>query len=327
MIIDVFNHFYPKDYLDALPKPLPAMVVFLSSDNPAGGKGKSITDLDYRLSQMDKFGIDKQILSLPGPTLDDLPSNVPIEEFNKIYRAANDGIAKIAEDSHGRFRGIATVSLLDVEEAVNEVERSVKDLGLLGVQVLSNVRGKPLDSPEFEPFYAKVSQLGCGLWIHPSYIRTIYDWMNDEYNMNMMMGWGIDTALATVRIFRGGILERHPDLKIITHHLGTLIPLMAGRINGFVMGQGKNGAPPLPLKRMPIEYLKMFYVDTAEGMWKPAMDLAYGFYGSSHMLFGTDCPWGDTAKIIDNIKALNITEEEKNMILGENALKLFKDAN
>ena len=77
MIIDVFNHFYPKEYLDALPKPLPAMVTFLSSDNPAGGKGKSITDLDYRISQMDKFGIDKQILSLPGPTLDDLPSNVP----------------------------------------------------------------------------------------------------------------------------------------------------------------------------------------------------------------------------------------------------------
>ena len=326
MIIDVFNHFYPKDYLDALPKPLPAMVTFLSSDNPAGGKGKAITDVDYRISQMDKFGIDKQILSLAGPTLDDLPSNVPVEEFNKIYKAGNEGIAKIAENSRGRFKGIATVSLLDVQAAVEETERSVKELGLLGVQVLSNVRGKPLDSPEFEPFYAKVSQLGCGLWIHPTYIKTIYDWMNDEYNMNMMMGWGIDTALATFRIFRSGILERHPDLKIITHHLGTLIPLMAGRINGFVMGQGKNGMPPPALKKTPIEYLKMFYVDTAEGMWKPAMDLAYGFYGSSHMLFGTDYPWGDTPKIIDNIKALNITEEEKNMILGGNTLKLFKGA-
>ena len=324
MIIDVFNHFYPKDYLDALPKPLPAMVTFLSSDNPDGGKGKAITDLDYRISQMNKFGIDKQILSLPGPTLDDLPSNVPVEEFNKIYKAANDGIAKIAENSSGRFGGIATVSLLDVQAAVEETERSVKDLGLLGVQVLSNVRGKPLDAPEFEPFYAKVSQLGCGLWIHPAYIRKIYDWMNDEYNMNMMMGWGIDTALATFRIFRGGVLERHPDLKIVTHHLGTLIPLMAGRINGFVLGQGKNGAPPAPLKKTPIEYLKMFYVDTAEGMWKPAVELAYGFYGSSHMLFGTDYPWGDTPKIIENIRALNIPEEEKQMILGENASRLFK---
>jgi predicted TIM-barrel fold metal-dependent hydrolase len=324
LIIDVFNHFYPKEYLDALPKPLPDMVTFLSSDNPAGGKGKAITDLDYRINQMKKFGIDKEILSLAGPTLDDLPSNVPVEEFNKIYKAGNDGIARIAGNSRGRFEGIATVSLLDVRAAVEETERSVKDLGLLGVQVLSNVRGKPLDLIEFEPFYAKVSQLGCGLWIHPSYIRKIYDWMNDEYNMNMMMGWGIDTALATFRIFRVGVLERHPDLKIITHHLGTLIPLMAGRINGFVMGQGRNGAPPAPLKKAPIEYLKMFYVDTAEGMWKPAMNLALGFYGSSHILFGTDYPWGDTAKIIENIRTLDISNVEKQMILGENAAKLFK---
>jgi uncharacterized protein len=324
LIIDVFNHIYPQEYLDALPKPLPPMVTLLSSDNTAEGKGKSITDLDYRKSAMDKFGIDKQILSLPGPTLDDLPANIPVEDFNKICRAANDGIAKISEKSHGRFEGVATVSLLDVGAAVEETERAVKGLGLLGVQVLSNVRGKPLDLPDFEPFYAKVSQLGCGLWIHPSFIRKTYDWMNDDYNMNMMMGWGIDTALATFRIFRGGILERHPDLKIVTHHLGTLIPLMAGRINGFVIGQGKNGAPPLPLKKTPIEYLKMFYVDTAEGMWKPAMDLAHGFYGSSHMVFGTDYPWGDTSKIISNIKTLNIPEEEKRMILGENAAKLFK---
>lgn len=326
MIIDVFNHFYPQDYLDALPKRFTDVVARVTSNNPSvAGRGKAIIDLDYRISHMDKFGIDKQILSIPSqPPLEYVASNIPVQEFNEINRAANDGIAKIAEGSRGRFKGIATVSLLDVEEAVDEVARSVKDLGLLGVQVVSNVRGKPLDSKEFEPLYAKVSQLGCGLWIHPANINTIYDWMNDEYNMNMMMGWGIDTALATVRIFRSGVLERYPDLKIITHHLGTLIPLMAGRINSFVMGQGKNGVPPLPLKKAPIEYLKMFYVDTAEGMWKPALNLAYGFYGSSHIVFGTDYPWGDTPKIIENIKALNIPEEEKSMILGENAAKLFQ---
>jgi len=112
------------------------------------------------------------------------------------------------------------VSLLYVEEAVDEVERSVKDIGLLCVQVLSKVRGKPLHLSEFEPLCTKISHLGCGLWIHPSCIRTIYDLMSDENNMNMMMGWGIDTALASLRIFRSGILERHPDLKIITHNLG-----------------------------------------------------------------------------------------------------------
>jgi len=316
LIIDVFNHFYPKEYLDALSKPLPDQVIWISSTM------KGINDLEYRLIQMDRFGVDMQILSLPMPTLDDL-SNMPVQEFDRITKAANDGIARIAEKSHGRFKGIATVSLLDVGKASDEVERAVKDLGLLGVQILSNVRGNPLDLPEFEPFYTKISQLGCGIWIHPAYVRKIYDWMNDEYNMNMMMGWGIDTSLAMFRIFRGGVLERHPELKIIPHHMGTLIPLMAGRINGFVMGQGKNGLPPAPLKNTPMTYMKMFYVDTAEGMWKPAMKLSHEFFGSTHMLFGTDYPWGDTPKIIENINALDIPEQEKRMILGENAIKLL----
>ena len=315
LIVDVFNHFYPKEYLEALPKSLPDQVSYVSSTL------KAITDLQYRLSLMDKYGIDMQILSLPLPTLDDL--DLPVEALEKITKAGNDGISRLAEQSHGRFAGIATVSLLDVGATIDEVERSVKELGLLGVQALSNVRGKPLDSPEFDPFYSKLSQLGCALWIHPAYLRKTYDWM-DEYNLNIMMGWGIETAFAMFRLFRGGVLERHPDLKIITHHLGTLIPLMAGRINGFVMGQGKDGVPPAPLTRTPMEYMKMFYVDTAEGMWKPALELAHGFYGSEHILFGTDLPWGDTPRIIENINELSIHDEEKKMILGENAKRLFK---
>jgi predicted TIM-barrel fold metal-dependent hydrolase len=316
LIVDVFNHFYPQEYLAALPKPVPNAVTYVCSTM------KGITDVQYRIGQMDKFRIDVQILSLPIPTLDDL--DIPIKVFQKITRAANDGISKLAEQSHGRFKGIATISLLNVGEAMDELERSVRDLALLGVQILSNARGKPLDSPEFEPFYSKVSQLGCGIWIHPAYMRKVYDWMNDEYNLNMMMGWAIDTSLAMFRIFRGGVLERHPDLIIIPHHMGALIPLMAGRINSFVMGQGKDGAPPSPLKKTPIEYVKMFYVDTAEGMWKPAMLLSHAFFGSKHMLFGTDLPWGDTPRIIENIRSLDITEEEKRMILGENAMKLLK---
>jgi len=316
LIVDVFNNFYPQEYLDALPRPLPSQVTWVSSTM------RGVTDLQYRLGQMDKFGVDVEILSLPIPTLDDLEA--PVESLKGIARAANDGISRLAERSHGRFHGIATMSLLDVGAATYELERAVKDLGLLGVQILSNVRGKPLDSTELEPFYSKVSKLGCGIWIHPAYMRKIYDWMNDEYNLNMMMGWGIDTSLAMFRIFRGGVLERHPDLIIIPHHMGTLIPLMAGRINGFVMGQGKDGSPPAPLKKLPMEYMKMFYVDTAEGMWRPAMVLSHSFFGSGHMLFGTDFPWGDTPKIIENIRSLTIPEEEKRMVLGENAIRLLR---
>ncbi len=192
------------------------------------------------------------------------------------------------------------------------------------MQILSNIRGKPLDLQDLDPFFSKVNQLDCRLWVHPTFMRKTYDWMDDEYNLNMMMGWGIDTSLAMFRIFRSGVLEKYPGLKIIPHHMGTLIPLMAGRINGFVMGQGKNGLPPAPLKKSPMEYMKMFYVDTAEGMWKPAMILSHAFFGSSHMLFGTDYPWGNTPEIIKNIEGLDIPEEEKEMMFSGNALRLLR---
>ena len=113
----MFNHFYPKEYLDVLPKPLPEQVVWISSTM------RGINDIEYRLTQMDKFGVDTQILSLPIPTLDDI-SNVPVQEFERISKAGNDGITGIAERSHGRFKGIATVSLLDVGRAIDEVEKS-----------------------------------------------------------------------------------------------------------------------------------------------------------------------------------------------------------
>ena len=110
------------EYLGALSKPLPDQVIWISSTM------KGINDLEYRLIQMDRFGVDMQILSLPMPTLDDL-SNMPVQEFDRITKAANDGIARIAEKSHGRFKGIATVSLLDVGKASDEVERSCERSG------------------------------------------------------------------------------------------------------------------------------------------------------------------------------------------------------
>ena len=124
MIIDVFNHFYPKEYLEALRKPLPNEVTYIYSTL------RGITDLQYRLSLMDKYGVDMQILSLPLPTLDDL--DVPKQEFRKITRAANDGISRLAEESHGRFAGIATVSLLDVGEAIDEARKVSKRSGPVG---------------------------------------------------------------------------------------------------------------------------------------------------------------------------------------------------
>lgn len=282
--------------------------------------------MDFRIKRNDTIGLGKQILSLGGGAL----VMAPLEFRNKIAKVTNEGYARIVEEYPDRFYGAGVVSLHDVGAATDELERCVKDLGLLGVQILSNADGRPLDLPEFEPFYARAEKLGAGLWIHPAHVKKLYPW-SEEYDLDYVLGWGFDESVAVFRLARGGVLERHPNLKIITHHMGVMIPFYGPRIQKSIMREGKDGKPPEPLKRDPIDYLKMFYVDTAEGSSKPAMVCAQLFYGASHMLFATDFPYGGgipdpewPLQIIKIINELDITEEEKEMIFRENVAKLFK---
>ena len=313
MIIDIFNHIYPREYVDAIPQ----HPSWLSSVL----KKREAVDMQYRIKVMDKEGVDIQVLSAPVATVTELL--VPTSSFVKIMKKANDSLSEICEKSHGRFKGVANLSLLDVGEAVDELNRAVKDLGLVGALIPSNVKGKPLDSSEFDPFYDKAEQLNATIWIHPREIYKIYNWVNDDYHMNQIIGWDIDTTFAMFRIMRGGVFERHPKLKIIIHHLGALIPLLAYRINSHIMREGKNGLPPSPLKKSPMELMKMFYVDTAEGMWKLWLETAVKFFGPDHILFGTDFPQAPIKDIMDNVKSLEISDTDKKKILGENAAKLL----
>jgi predicted TIM-barrel fold metal-dependent hydrolase len=317
MVIDVFSHIFPDEYLDFFTQIPPFLADRLS-------RSKGFRDMDYRIEMMDKQGVNMHVLTLGRPHLDNIKN--PKASLAKIAEAANNGIAKIAERYPDRFAAVGTVSLLDVDAAIDEVDRCIEELGMVGIQVLSNVGGKPLDLREFDPLYERLSHHDVALWIHPTDMGKVYDWMN-EFNLHSILGWGIDTSLAMFRIMRGGVLERYPNLKIITHHMGVLIPFLARRIEISIMREGKDGLPPSPLTKRPMEYLKMFYVDTATGPWKPALVCSQMFFGSDHILFGSDYPYlgeSNPKDLIDSIEELNIPEEEKKMILGQNAMRLLK---
>lgn len=319
-VIDVFNHVYPKEYLNALEMPDAHVQDTLEHYSSA----QAFTDMEYRIKAMDRTGVDMQILSLGLPTLDDLKE--PVQNFPKIARAANDGVSKIVEQYPDRFRGIGTVSLTDVGAAVDEVDRCVNDLGLYGIQVLSNTLGKPLDSADLDPFYERLSRHGIALWVHPAYMRKIYDWVN-EFDLNKILGWEIDISLAMFRLVRGGVMDRFPKLNIITHHMGVLIPFMASRIERFLNRQISAGTPPPVLARKPMDYMKSFYVDTAEGFWMPALSCSLQFFGAGHMMFASDFPYAPEAamtNIINTVNRLELGEKEKSLMLGGNAKALLK---
>lgn len=306
--IDVFNHVYPPKYLN-YPGVRNQRIDRNTRELP------HIVDFNSRISYMDKLDIDKEILSLASPSIDDL--FMSLENSRVLTKASNDSILEVSREYSERFLAIGTVSLTDPEFAVEEAERCVKDLHLPGIQIISNAGGEPIDLEKFEPFYGTVEKLNVPLWIHPTFLREAYPWLS-EHKTDIMVGWDFDTTLSLIRLASSGILQRHANLKVIIHHLGSLVPILAGRISHF-LSNSKEGTSELEH----LNALKSLYVDTAEGMWAPWLRLAVDFFGIDHIMFGTDYPWGNTPEIINSINNLDISEEERDKIYWKNAVRII----
>jgi aminocarboxymuconate-semialdehyde decarboxylase len=265
---------------------------------------------------MDRTGIDMQVLTLTTPGVE---REAP-ERGVKLARLTNDGFAEIIDDHPDRFTALATLPLQDPGAAVDELERSVTELGLRGAMLLSNVNGKPLDAEEFGPVLEKAVKLDVPLYIHPT--SPINDkWMND-YRLVPIMGFGVDTSLAVLRLVFSGALKRNPKLKLVASHVGGVFPFLRGRIDiGF------NAYPEckLHIQEPPSKYLKKVWMDSII-YDNDVLLSALVFSGAEKMMLGTDHPHqiGDIEKAVSRIKELDVSPREKELILGENAAKLLK---
>jgi Predicted metal-dependent hydrolase of the TIM-barrel fold len=192
MKIDIFNHIYPDEYINAMGS-IPDMVKNMANSL------RALRDVEYRLSVMDRLGIDQEVLSLAMPAIDGL--GLDEKSTKHITVEANNGIRSLVEKYKDRFLGIGTVSLSDPGFAADEAKRCIHDLGLSGIQVVSNVNGKPIDGPELDGFYSVLESIGSGLWIHPTFMANSYPWLKD-YNADIALGWDMDTTLALFRAFQ-----------------------------------------------------------------------------------------------------------------------------
>lgn len=305
-VIDGYSHLYPENYFRKYSKSS-QMITKMSTDL------KYLVDFESRIRYMEHMGIDSEIISLAMPNLDDL--NLSIRETEEASKIANDGIREVADTYGRRFIPVGTVSLQDPDFALEESRRCIEELGLKGVQIVSNVKGKPVDSPDLEPFFSYMERSGKPIWLHPTFMRDTYGWLKEDA-VDIMVGWDFDLTLSLIRIVSSGLLRIHPKLKIIVHHLGSLIPLLAGRINSFLSHNFES--PEEPLRMM-----KLLYVDTAEGMWMPWLREGIEFFGIDHVLFGTDFPWGDSGRIISNIRNLDITDSERDRLFSGNIIRLL----
>jgi aminocarboxymuconate-semialdehyde decarboxylase len=317
IVIDAFSHILPKSFAEDLILAHPTHEL-----KEAAGLGY-IGEMENRVKVLDKFKIDKQVLTLARPNI---WINMPEETALKMARRANDAFAQTNKQFPDRFIPVGTLPMLS-EKFMSEFDRCIDDLGFVGIQVFSNMGGRYLDDPEFRWFFSKANTAKIPVWIHP---QVHADW-TEEYGINKVLGWLFDTSVALYRLVFSGVMNEYPELRIITHHMGGMIPHFSERIKWSYAGHhlfphGKF----ISLPKDPLEYFQRFYGDTVLNGSVHAFECGYKFFGPKHIVFGTDYPWGPDKgeRFIDGalhqIRSAQIPQAEKEQILGGNLQELLK---
>ena len=232
MKIDAFCHILPRAYADAIEELDPSTAANIRA-RIAGVP--SLVDLDLRFRQLDEFGDYRQIISLPAPAPEDLGSPTIAR---RMARLGNEGLAELVSRHPDRFAGfIAALPLNDMDGTLIEIDHAIGELGALGVQTYTHVNGHPFDEPQFEPLFARMAELDRMIWVHPNRNADWADYPSEQrsrYEVWWVFGWPYETTACMTRLIYSGIFDELPDLKLISHHMGGMIPYFAGKIGlGF----------------------------------------------------------------------------------------------
>ncbi len=326
MILDIYTHLYPQKFFDAF-------------TGRSGGLGAlaarmkgvpAVLDLDARFRDMDVLEDYLQVIALPHPVLEEV---VGPADATDLARLANDEMAGIVARHPDRFPAfVATVAMTDVDAAVTEARRAVTELGAKGVQIYTNVVGRPLDDPEFRPIFAEMAEHDLPIWLHPARTAARSDYAAEtrsRYEMFWCFGWPYETSVAMARLVFSGVFDRHPDIKIVTHHLGGMIPFFDGRIGPGMDFLGSRTADEdysevlSSLKRPHLDYFHMFYGDTAMFGGTSGLPSGLKFFGADHVVFATDAPFAPVRKTFDALDTLDLAPGDREKILSGNALRLL----
>ena len=329
MIVDIYTHIFPQKAYERMEMIAPN----LENIGKRIRNMRFLHDLDGRFREMDEFGDYRQIVSLPNPPIEDITTP---EQGAELARVANDAMAELVDRHTDRFPAfVAAVGLHDVDAAVREIHRAIGDLGARGIQLFTNVAGRPLDDPEFAPVFDAMAEYGLPIWLHPSRGAETSDYAAEthaRFETWISLGWPYATSVAMLRLIITGLFDRHPGIKIITHHLGGMIPYHTGRMESAFnnMGRRTSDEDYLPLRnalrRPALDYFRMFYGDTAMHGALEATQCGLAFFGPNNVVFASDAPFGSIRKNLDMIERLGLDGEAKKKILLGNAERLMKTA-
>lgn len=318
-VIDVHTHILAEDTIRLLQKEAPSIGLKLQPLDaesavlevagvpyrpfPRGG-----FDNDRRLQDMQSTGIDMQVLSATPQTY---LYNQDASLTAATAALQNDQIAALVAKYPGRFAGIATLPMQAPEAAAAELRRAMRERGLRGAMIGSNINGRNLDDPSLAPFWSAAEELGAFIFIHPVGVAGA-ERLKSYYLVNLI-GNPVDTTIAAASLIFGGVLERHPRLKICLAHGGGFVPYQGGR---WVHGWQVRPEPQQILKRSPERDLSRFVYDTITHS-DASLDFLVKTAGAGRVLLGSDYPYD--MGLYDGVKrvhALAIGEAEKAAVLG-----------
>lgn len=337
-VIDAFCHIIPPKYEAArwaragstdFAAGSPAHLQYVRTGRKAPNY-EGLTNLDARFRMMDEFDGYRQVVSLAGPP----PEHIAPDASVELATIANDELAELVAQHPTRFAGaIAAVPMNDPERACREIERASRELRLCGVQIYSNVNGRPLDLPEFRPVFRTLTELGVPMLLHPARARTFSDYSTERESRFLIwqvFGWPYETTAAMMRLVFSGIMQDHPGLKVLAHHTGAMVPFFHGRMESMFEMFAEDFAMQTEgrLKQPALEYFRRFYGDLG-AFSAGAVNVARDFLGADHLLFGSDAPFdahGGRSSIRMSIAAVrdsSCTEAEKQNIFTTNVERFF----
>jgi aminocarboxymuconate-semialdehyde decarboxylase len=276
-----------------------------------------MTDVSKRLEDMDRVGIDVEVVSLSTP-------NVFFADARgqpDVARMMNDAYADLIAKHPRRFKAFASIPMDAPDAALAELHRAVDTLKLNGVILLSNIRGAPLTDQRYRPFFEEANRMKLCIFLHP--MLPVATDSFKEYVLGPIVGFPFDTTLAVARMCFDGMLKDFPDIKWIVGHAGGAVPFLMERMDS---GYRDFAETKTKIDQLPSFYLKRLYYDTVT--FSPHnLNMLRDQVGADHMLMGSDYPHllGSIDKAVSSIESLAIPQAEKQRIFGGNALSILNN--
>jgi aminocarboxymuconate-semialdehyde decarboxylase len=326
MKIDVHTHYYPEMFFEMI-RNTPSDFSF--AKDPTGrtiithrgarffGVTQPMTDVDKRIEDMDRVGIDVEVVSLSTPNIFFADETRQPE----VARALNNNYAELIARHPTRFKGFASIPMDDSGAAIAELHRAIDELKMNGVVLLSNIRGRALTSPIYRPFFEEANRMNLCIFLHPM-IPTNSEPFK-EYVLGPLVGFPFDTTLAVARMCFDGMLRDLPNIRWIIGHLGGAIPYLMERLDS---GYRDFAECRVNIDKPPSTYLKRLYYDTVT-FSAHNLRMARDLVGTDHMVMGSDYPHmlGSIERSVSSIQDLAIPEYEKQKVFSSNALSILNN--